>query len=157
MRLAVAALIFLAPPAALAQQSAPPTAAAQASQPAGPAIAVVDDFHRALKSGDADAVLALMAPEVVVLEEGGAERSRDEYASHHLRSDMTFAAASDAVVSRRVASIEGDIALVLTEGRTTGRVNDRAIDRRTAETMILQRFAEGWRIRHIHWSSRAAN
>lgn len=156
MRLAVIALLLLGPSAALAQ-AAPPRAAAQTSQPTGPAIAVVDDFHRALRSGDADTVLALMAPEVVVLEEGGAERSRDEYASHHLRSDMTFAAASEAVVSRRVASIEGDIAWVLTEGRTTGRVNDRAIDRRTAETMILQRLGEGWRIRHIHWSSRATN
>jgi hypothetical protein len=45
----------------------------------------------------------------------------------------------------------------MTEGRTTGRFNDRAVDRLTAETMVLTRGTDGWRIRHIHWSSRAPN
>jgi len=31
----------------------------------------------------------------------------------------------------------------------------RAVDRLTAETMVLKRHADGWRIHHIHWSSRA--
>lgn len=157
LALAAAAIFFLVPSVGLTQTFAPPQASAQAPQPTDAAVEVVDSFHLALKSGDASAVLALMADDVVVLEEGGAERSREEYASHHLRSDMAFAAATDTEVSRRATQIEGDVAWVLTEGRTTGRFNERAVDRRTAETMILQRTDQGWVIRHIHWSSRASN
>ena len=115
----------------------------------------MDAFHAALGSGDAEAVLALLAEDVVVLEEGGAERSREEYAGHHLPADMAFAAATTAEVTRRAARVEGDVAWVLTEGRTTGAFNGRPVDRLTAETMILHRDGDVWRIRHIHWSSRA--
>jgi ketosteroid isomerase-like protein len=120
-----------------------------------PAVAVVDAFHAALGSGNAEAVLLLLTEDVMILEEGGAERSREEYAGHHLPADMAYAAATGSEVTRRSAWIEGDIAWVLSEGRTSGQFNGRAVNRLTAETMILQRHADGWRIRHIHWSSRA--
>lgn len=155
-RLFLAAALAIAAPAALAHDGPVSTDSVQTmSEAAAPAVAVVDAFHTALGSGDADAVLALLTDDVMVLEEGGAERSRDEYAGHHLPADMAFAAATTAEVTRRAAWVEGDIAWVLTEGRTTGAFNDRPVDRLTAETMILHRQAEGWRIRHIHWSSRA--
>lgn len=125
-----------------------------AAEAAG-AATVVDAFHAALKAGDTAAALALMAPEVMIFEEGGAERSRDEYASHHLASDAAFAAASEATVARRSGWADGDVAWVTSEGRTTGQFNGRAADRLTTETMVLKRHADGWRIHHIHWSSRA--
>lgn len=154
-RLILAAVLALAAPSAMAQGVV--TGPAHADEATLPVVAIVDSFHAALRSGNPDAVLALLTEDVMVLEEGGAERSRDEYAGHHLPSDMTFAAATEAEMARRAAWIEGDIAWVLTEGRTSGQFNGRAINRRTAETMILQRHADGWRIRHIHWSSRASN
>ena len=109
----------------------------------------------ALKAGDTNVALAIMAPDVMIFEEGGAERSRDEYASHHLGSDAAFAAASEATVTRRSGWADGDIAWITSEGRTTGQFNGRAVDRLTTETMVLKRHADGWRIHHIHWSSRA--
>lgn len=148
--LAVSASVIVTPDGAVSSASAPAP-----DEAARPAIAVVDAFHAALRSGDAEAVLALLTEDVVVLEEGGAERSRAEYAGHHMPADMAFAAATTAEVTRRMARVEGDVAWVLTEGRTTGTFNGRAVDRRTAETMILHRQAAGWRIRHIHWSSRS--
>lgn len=155
-RLILAAVLAFAAPTAMAHEAvSKPTPAQITDEATRPVVAVVDAFHAALGSGNADAVLALLAEDVMVLEEGGAERSREEYAGHHLPADMTFAAATAAEVTRRAAWIEGDMAWVLTEGRTTGQFNGRAIDRLTAETMILQRHAAGWRIRHIHWSSRA--
>jgi uncharacterized protein (TIGR02246 family) len=156
-RLIFAALFGLvAVPAAAHDRPAVLTVAQSVDAATAPAIAVVDAFHAALGSGDADAVLALLTEDVVVLETGGAERSREEYASHHLPADMTFAAATVNEVTRRAAWVEGDIAWVLTEGRTTGTFNDRPINSLGAETMILHRTADGWRIRHIHWSSRNA-
>lgn len=128
---------------------------ASVSAEATDAASAVDAFHAALKVGDTEAALALLAPEVMIFEEGGAERSRDEYASHHLASDAAFAAASEASVARRSGWAEGDVAWITSEGRTTGQFNGRAVDRLTAETMVLKRHADGWRIHHIHWSSRA--
>ena len=120
------------------------------------AAAVVDAFHAALEAGDTAGALTMLAEDVMVLEEGGAERSREEYASHHLGADAAFAAAVEAVMSRRAGWADGDVAWITSEGRTTGTFNGRAVDRLTAETMVLKRGADGWRIRHIHWSSRAA-
>jgi ketosteroid isomerase-like protein len=130
-------------------------AAGSVAAEAGGAATAVDAFHAALKAGDTAAALALMSPDVTIFEEGGAERSRDEYASHHLGSDAAFAAASEATVARRSGWADGDVAWITTEGRTTGQFNGRAVDRLTTETMVLKRHADGWRIHHIHWSSRA--
>ena len=130
-------------------------AAGSVAAEAADAAAAVDAFHVALKAGDTNVALAIMAQDVMIFEEGGAERSRDEYASHHLGSDAAFAAASEATVTRRSGWADGDIAWIASEGRTTGQFNGRAVDRLTTETMVLRRHADGWRIHHIHWSSRA--
>lgn len=149
-----AMLGLVAIPATAHERPTAPAIAQSVDASTAPAIAIVDAFHAALRSGDADAVLNLLTEDVMVLEEGGAERSREEYEGHHLPADMAFAAATTAEVTRRAAWVEGDIASVLTEGRTSGTFNDRPIDSVTAETMILHRGTDGWRIRHIHWSSR---
>jgi len=115
----------------------------------------VDAVHAALKAGDTAGALGFLAHDVMIFEEGGAERSRDEYASHHLGSDAAFAAASEATVARRSGWADGDVAWITSEGRTTGEFNGRAVNRLTTETMVLKRHADGWRIHHIHWSSRA--
>ena len=130
-------------------------AAGSVAPEAAGAATAVDAFHAALKAGDTAATLALLAPEVMIFEEGGAERSRDEYAAHHLGSDGAFAAASEATVARRSGWADGDVAWITSEGRTTGQFNGRAVDRLTTETMVLKRHGDGWRIHHIHWSSRA--
>lgn len=135
--------------------------AAHAEQTAGlpaeaaPAAGVVDAFHTALGAGNTDAALALLSPDVVILEEGGAERSREEYAGHHLPADAAFASATEAEVTRRTGAVVGDVAWIISEGRTTGTYNGRAVDRLTTETMVLVRHGNSWLIHHIHWSSRA--
>lgn len=127
------------------------------SADAASAAAVVDAFHAALASGNTDGALALMAPDVLIFETGGAERSRDEYAGHHLGSDAAFAAAVPSSVTRRAGQVVGDVAWISSEGRITGEYNGRAVDRLTTETMVLVRHGETWMIHHIHWSSRAAS
>ena len=122
---------------------------------AAPATAVVDAVHAALGAGDTDAALGMLSPDVVILEEGGAERSRDEYAGHHLPADATVAAATSDEVTRRTGAVVGDVAWIISEGRTTGTYNGRDIDRLTTETMVLVLHGDDWVIHHIHWSSRA--
>ena len=50
----------------------------------------------------------------------------------------------------------GDLATVISEGETTGTFKGKPIDSVTLETMTLRRGPDGWRIVHVHWSSRAA-
>jgi ketosteroid isomerase-like protein len=143
-RVAIAAALVLA--------LASPGRAADATD----AIIVVNAFHAALERGDAQAALALLDPDVLVYEEGDVERSLREYASAHLRADMDFASVTDQTVIARRSNRVGDLAWVSTRSRVTGRFRDRDIDRQTTETMLLMRDTKGWRIMHIHWSSKAA-
>lgn len=115
----------------------------------------VDAFHAALEHGNTDGALALLADDVLIFEGGEAERSKAEYARHHLASDAAFSAAVPSVRSRRTARVGADSAWVASESRTTGQFNGRAIDSLSVETMVLRRETDGWRITHIHWSSHA--
>ncbi|HEX6072099.1 MAG TPA: nuclear transport factor 2 family protein [Sphingomicrobium sp.] len=127
---------------------------AAGAAPIADAAAVVDAFHSALAKGDTRAAAALLADDALIFEGGGAERGKAEYAAHHLGADAAFSQAVRSVTTRRSGDSAGDIAWVASEGRMTGSYKGRAIDQRTTETMVLRKTGEGWRIVHIHWSSR---
>ena len=114
---------------------------------------VVSDFHAALGAGDSTTVVSLLHPEVRIFEGGHAE-TREEYRSGHLRGDIAFLQAVESEMTWDDVVIEGDLAFYMSEDRKTGTYRDREIDSHGTETMVLVRTSEGWRIRHIHWSSR---
>lgn len=115
---------------------------------------VVDAFQSALKSGDVPAALGWLAADVLIYEGGGAERSREEYAAHHLQADMAFLKAAQVERLRRRSGDSGDTAWVTTESRIRGKSSSgREVDVRSTETALLRKTAEGWRIAHLHWSS----
>lgn len=116
--------------------------------------AVVEQFHAALTNGDSASAVSLLAPDAVILESGGVE-TRAEYLSHHLPGDMAFARAirSDRGPTRVV--VEGDVAWATSTSTTVGSYRDRAINSAGAELMVLSKTPQGWRIRAVHWSSRA--
>ena len=114
---------------------------------------VVESYARALASGDSLAALALLHEEVVIYEGGHAE-TREEYRSGHLRSDIAFASAVKRTVTADDVLLLGGAALYTSEYTAAGRFRDRDIDSHGTETMLLVRTADGWKIRHIHWSSR---
>jgi ketosteroid isomerase-like protein len=124
--------------------------------PSTDAVAVVEAFHSALAKGDTKAAAALLADDALIFEEGGAERSKAEYAAHHLRADAAFSQVVNSATIRRSGNSRGDTAWVASEGRMTGIFKGKPIDRLTTETMVLRHSPEGWKIVHIHWSSAAA-
>lgn len=129
-------------------------ASSTAASDRGPA-AAIEAFHAALKAGDAAAAADLMAEEAVIFEQGGAETSKAEYVSGHLPGDIAYSATTvDETTSRR-SQVTGSLAVVMSEGRTTGQYEGKPVNRRTTETMVLKRTRAGWRILHVHWSSRA--
>jgi len=119
----------------------------------GPVFAL-NSFHAALNSGDKQTVIAALSPDVLIFESGGAERSRAEYASHHMKSDMAFLAQMEHDEISQNASEQGDTAWIVTESRIYGRYKDKDIDIVSTETAVLKRGADGWKIVHLHWSSR---
>jgi ketosteroid isomerase-like protein len=115
-------------------------------------LAVVHGYHAALAAGDSAGAIARLHPDVVVFESGHAE-TLAEYRAGHLPADMAFAGATRREIGDESVLVRDDIALYTAGSRTTGEFRGRAIDSRGAETMVLIRTPEGWRIRHIHWSS----
>lgn len=120
------------------------------------AAATVDAFHSALHRGSTQAAAALLADDVLIFEGGEAERTKPEYASHHLAADAAFSHAVPSVLTRRAGSATGSTAWIASEGRTTGNYKGKPVDLVTAETMLLRRTGASWKIFHIHWSSSKA-
>src|SRR5690606_5559053 len=119
------------------------------------AVAVAERFNTALSSGDLATVEALLATDVLILESGGAERSRDEYMGHHAVSDAAFLKGAHRQLLRRRTRTGGEFAWVGTESELHTQKDGKPLTVLSAETMVLKQTAEGWRIVHIHWSSRA--
>ncbi len=99
-------------------------------------------------------MIAALAPDVLIFESGGAERSRAEYQSHHMKSDMAFLDQMQSDVIRRNESVQGNTAWIVTESRIRGRYKENDIDLISTETAVLQHAEDGWKIVHLHWSSR---
>ena len=153
---------LLLPAAALLLALAPATdARAQAAAAAAPAVstdsadvaAVVRRYHAALASGDSATALALLAPDAVILESGGAEDVA-EYRSHHLPADIEFARAVEESRTAVRVMVRGDLAWAAGTSTAKGQFRGRAVNSTGAELMVLVRTPGGWRIAAIHWSSR---
>jgi ketosteroid isomerase-like protein len=137
-------------------QHSPAAASADLDVPAAAeaAVAVTERFNTALSSGDLGTVETLLAPDVLILESGGAERSREEYMSHHAPSDAAFLKSAHRQLLHQRARTAGEFAWVGTESELHAQKNGMPLTVLSVETMVLKQTADGWRIVHIHWSSR---
>lgn len=153
MSLRVLALSVALAVSPLAAVTAP--AVAFAASQTGPVL-TVDAFHAAMGKGDAAGVADLLLDDAVIFEQGGAESSKAEYVEAHLPGDIAYSQGMTDTIASRRSSVEGRVAWVLTQGRTTGVYEGKTVDRLTTETMVLKKMKGGWRIAHVHWSSRAA-
>lgn len=117
-------------------------------------VTAVMAYHAALAAGDSTVALALLAPDAIIVESGGIE-TRDEYRSHHLPGDIGFARAIKGERGPVRVVIQGEIAWATSTSTTQGEYRGRQINSASAELMVLSRAPNGWKIRAIHWSSRA--
>ena len=128
------------PPLLLALAFATPCLAAEAE--AGGPEACVARFYAALEAGDRPGALAELAAEVVIFEQGGAESSREEYASHHLEADMNYLRATESRIVDRRAGGDGGTAWVLTRFETSGTFKGKPVATSGTKTMVLERQEE---------------
>ncbi len=150
MQHAVSASIF----AALMSLAAPAFAQPGAQRdPLRSPIDVVAAFSAALDAGDTAGLERLLAPDVLIAESGGLERSLEEYRSHHMAADIEFSKAVETrILDRRVYEGEG-LVTVFSEGVSEGTFRDKPVSSRLMETMVLRESGGAWKIVHIHWSS----
>ena len=149
-----AGLAILAAGSAACSQTMAASADGAVTTPAqSGAAAVVDAFAAALRAGDAVTVEQLMAPDVIIAESGGVERSFAEYAAHHMPADMAFSAAVAFTLQQRDIIATDDTATVISRSEVRGQFQGRTVHSQSMETMELRRANGEWRIVHIHWSS----
>ncbi|MBS0200436.1 MAG: nuclear transport factor 2 family protein [Proteobacteria bacterium] len=130
-----------------------PSTGSAIDKSAQPAVAVVEQFSKALQSDDLTGAGTLLAEDVLILESGGAEHSREEYLRGHAIEDAAFLKTAHMQVLRRNARAEGDLAWVGTESEIHTSKEGKPLTLLSTETMVLKHTPQGWRIAHIHWSS----
>lgn len=118
------------------------------------AAVVVDRFFSALSSGDLAQAGAQLDPNVIILESGGAEHSAAEYLGGHAKGDAKFLKGAHHVLNRRTARATGDVAWVASESELHVEKDGKPSTSASTETMVLRSGKDGWKIVHIHWSSR---
>jgi ketosteroid isomerase-like protein len=115
---------------------------------------VVSEYHAAVASGNMTKALSLLSPAVQIFESGYVERSKDEYAGHHLPADIAFEKAATRKVLKSSERIAGDLAVVMQETDTQGTHKGVPVHLIGTETTVLEKRADTWLITHFHWSSR---
>jgi len=118
------------------------------------AAATVDRFFAALKAGELDKAGAELDPAVLILESGGAERSAEEYLGGHAKGDAVFLKDAHHRLLHRKARASGEMAWVASESELHVERDGKPATILSTETMILESGDAGWKIVHIHWSSR---
>ena len=141
---------------ALAQSTQPsPTQATQSAQ--NEAVRIVDGFMTALSNGQLEAARQSMTPDAVVIANGTVLGTRDAYIDGAAKED---AVAMKSVRSRelvhRDAQIGAQLGWVVSEKRMVGEGAGQLRTMVLTETFLLTKTTSGWKIRGIHWSSRAA-
>jgi ketosteroid isomerase-like protein len=143
------ALLFAANPSVAAEPKVDVPEEARA------AVATVDRFFAALSAGDLTRASAELDPQVVILESGGGEYSAAEYVGGHAKHDAEFLKTAHHMAGRRTARVSGDLAWVASESELHTQKDGKPAVSLSAETMVLRSTAAGWKIVHVHWSSRA--
>lgn len=119
------------------------------------AAGTVDRFFAALSAGNLEQAGKELDAGVIILESGGAEHSAAEYLAGHAKDDAEFLEAAHYQLLRRTARASGDIAWVASEGEMHTQKDGKPLVIFSTETMVLKSTQAGWKIVHIHWSSRS--
>ena len=146
-----------------AQPSAAPTSTTTTSSrvatratPADAAVQVVNDFMAALADGQLDAARQFMAPNAMVVANGQVLGNRDGYIDGAAKGDAAALKTVERVLVHRDAQVAADTAWVLSEKRVRAAGAPDGPSEPVFETMLLARTSSGWKISHIHWSTRPA-
>lgn len=138
-------LVLLASPAvSLAQQDdLPPTEVARR-------------YFQAMDRKDLEAAEALFAQKSSIFESGGEEGDWAHYRAHHIGAELDAIERFETTLGKPEEEISADGAMAFVAWPIEYHMalrDDREIDSRGTVTFVFIRSSEGFRIRHLHWSS----
>lgn len=110
-------------------------------------------FHEALLDGDEEAVKGMLHPDLLLLEDGQAENSLQQYAGSHLQSDIAFSAQARRKLESQSVWMGEDVATVVSTYDLKTRFQGKRYHVKSAETMTLKKDHDRWVIVHVHWSN----
>ncbi len=113
---------------------------------------VITQFHKAIKNGYQKKARSLLDDNAIIFEGGKVERSADDYANHHMLSDMKYAAKLHTEVLEHKVTLAGDMAYSFSRTKSIGQYKGSYINKEGMETMVLLKEGGKWKISHIHWS-----
>jgi len=114
--------------------------------------AAAQAFQAALQKGDRAAVLALLAPDAVIREDGHV-RTREAYAAGPLAEDIAFLKDAQITPVTQGSMSMGDLAVVGSERDITAMVKGKPVTIRRRELLDLGQFGKDWKIVSIQWQS----
>jgi ketosteroid isomerase-like protein len=112
-------------------------------------VAIVDAFYGAVKSGDKDAAMRLIAPDAVFVEAGKIE-TRAQYEANHLPADIEFEKQTKGTRGPARVTFNGTTAWVISTAEYDEGNPEKYIN---TQLMVLTHDTGDWRIRSISWSS----
>lgn len=115
---------------------------------------VADAFNKAIESADEAAVERLLAPDVMILEGGHAQKSRADYMAGHMKSDMAFIPHMTRTVLDRQVSADGDLAWVVTFSTMKGNFKGKDYDFSSRELLVMKKTEGTWQITLVHWNDK---
>ena len=113
---------------------------------------VVTQFHKALKTGNKQLARSLLDDNVLIYEGGGVERSAEQYANHHMLSDMKYLKNIKSKLLEHIVLINGKTAISNARSLSKGQYKGKAVNRTGMETIVLRKIKGSWKIVRIHWS-----
>ena len=135
-------------------QAAAPTPDVRIAPNAVEPVRVVGDFMTALSTNNLAAARELMEPGVVVITNGVIRGSRDAYMAQQATADADYMRRAQRQLLRRDARAGPNMAWVVSEKLFKVPDGDPKAAIATSETIVLVKTPAGWKIAHIHWSSR---
>lgn len=121
---------------------------------ANDAVQVVNNFMAALSTGNLAATRDFLDPGAIVIHNGSIRGSRDEYMAQQAKADADSLQKTQRQLLRRDARAGAAFAWVVSEKLFRTQAGGKASLLSTSETMLLAKTDAGWKIVHIHWSSR---
>jgi len=160
----VASIGLSATAAAQTPAARPATAPSAAARPAGPSISispeateavrVVDSFSSAMTANNLASAGTFLDPGVVIVANGVAHGSRDEYLNTTGKARAVFLGKAQAQLLRRQARGGPNFVWVVSSSTYKATEASKVSTMLNTETMLLRKGPQGWKIIHIHWSSR---
>jgi ketosteroid isomerase-like protein len=113
----------------------------------------VMSFAEAVARGDSTTALTFIHPDLVVFQDGESE-TLDVYRGRHLAADLAMMAAVRPQTLSEQLMVVGETALYTRQYRLRGTFRGKAMDTTGTETLLLVSTPRGWKVRHIHWSTK---